>query len=212
MELLLLRHAETAGNLLKRYIGRTDEPLCDQGRARAKAFVRETKLPLVERVHVSPLLRARQTAELLFPQTELAVVEDLREMDFGVFEGRSAEDMAADAEYRAWVDQHCEPSCPQGESREEFDARTQNALHSLIELVLQTKEHYLVVVAHGGSLASVMGRWARPLRPYYQWFVPNCSGYYIRFEKNSWRRDGVFTDWTPLFSQEEPLENALDSL
>jgi alpha-ribazole phosphatase len=200
MELFLLRHGETSGNLLKRYNGRTDEPLCEQGRVRAQNLAQKVFLPLVEQVYVSPLARARQTAALIFPQVRQIVVDDLQEMDFGIFEGRSAADMAQDEEYRAWVEAQCEPACPQGESWPEFDLRTQNAFVRLVAEGLANQEECLVIVAHGGTCASIMGRWAYPRRAYYEWFVPNCGGYCVVLREDQWKRDGLFAEWTPFFS------------
>ena len=45
--------------------------------------------PNVARVYSSPLLRCRETAEILFPDTTLQTVDNLIEMDFGDFEGKS---------------------------------------------------------------------------------------------------------------------------
>lgn len=103
----LIRHGLTEGNRLRRYIGRTDEPLCAAGRAALSA----APLKGIETVYVSPLLRARETAAILFPHARQIVVDDLREMDFGAFENRSADDMKNDAAYRAWVDGLCEGDC-----------------------------------------------------------------------------------------------------
>ena len=93
----LIRHGLTEGNRLRRYIGRTDEPLCAAGRAALSA----APLKGIETVYVSPLLRARETAAILFPHARQIVVDGLREMDFGAFENRSADDMKNDAAYRA---------------------------------------------------------------------------------------------------------------
>ena len=51
----LIRHGLTEGNRLRRYIGRTDEPLCAAGRAALST----APLKGIETVYVSPLLRAR---------------------------------------------------------------------------------------------------------------------------------------------------------
>lgn len=63
IELLFIRHGATAGNLRRCYIGRTDEPLCEAGIAQVKAL--QKRGLSVDRLFVSPMLRTRQTAELL---------------------------------------------------------------------------------------------------------------------------------------------------
>ena len=76
IELLFIRHGATEGNLRRRYIGRTDEPLCEAGIAQVKAL--QKRGLSVDRLFVSPLLRTRQTAELLFPQMPRRTLAALR--------------------------------------------------------------------------------------------------------------------------------------
>ena len=75
MTVYLIRHGQTQGNLERRYTGSTDQPLCPQGRAALAG----RRLPAVERVYASPLLRCRETAALVYPGTACEIVEDLRE-------------------------------------------------------------------------------------------------------------------------------------
>lgn len=89
--ILLIRHGATAGNLEKRYIGRTDEPLCALGESQAIALA--PSLPQCDTVFSSPLLRCRQTAGILFPERKINIIQDLRECDFGLFEGKNADEM-----------------------------------------------------------------------------------------------------------------------
>ena len=109
MKVWLIRHGMTRLGEEKRYQGALDEGLSAQGRA---ALKRAAFTP--SRVYVSPLLRARETAGLLFPASEQIVVPDLREMDFGVFEGRGWWEMEQDEDYCAWVDGGCTGRCPGG--------------------------------------------------------------------------------------------------
>ena len=105
MNVLLMRHGKTAGNLLRRYIGRTDEPLCPEG---VEHVIATGTDPTVKRVYVSPMRRAVETATIKFPNAQQIVINDLREMDFGDFEGLSADDMVENAAYRAWVESECQ--------------------------------------------------------------------------------------------------------
>ena len=62
MTVYLIRHGQTQGNLERRYIGSTDQPLCPQGREALEG----REMPSVDGLYVSPLLRCRQTAAILF--------------------------------------------------------------------------------------------------------------------------------------------------
>ena len=77
----LIRHGLTQGNLEGKYIGSTDLPLCPQGMAQLEGLLQEGEYPPVDRVYTSPLLRARQTAELLFPDRMLVEEPGLRELE-----------------------------------------------------------------------------------------------------------------------------------
>ena len=91
MRVELIRHGETLWQGTGRYQGQTDVPLSEQGR---QALSPASFSP--EKVYITALQRTRQTAERLFPQARLVVVEDLGEMNFGRFEGRSAAEMEED--------------------------------------------------------------------------------------------------------------------
>lgn len=192
MQVILIRHGMTAGNALRRYIGRTDEPLSPEGIEQAKGIGPDVS---IERVYVTPLRRTGQTAAILFPGAAQTVVEELREMDFGDFENRSADEMENDPAYRGWVDGFCLAPCPNGESRDEFSRRVCRAFARIVS----GGEEKCVFLVHGGTIMSIMERFARPERDYYAWGVKNCRGYVCRLEPD---RDGlpVLTDirnWEP---------------
>ena len=67
-KLHLIRHGITAGNLQGLYIGSgTDIPLCDEGRAQLADLKERFEYPQVDTVFSSPLMRAVETANILFP-------------------------------------------------------------------------------------------------------------------------------------------------
>lgn len=174
MKILLLRHGATAGNQKKSYIGKTDEPLSPLGIWQAQAAGTMAGLPFV---CVSPLLRARQTAGLMFPEAEQIVLEDLREMDFGIFEGRNAEEMKEDGAYRSWVESGCLAPCPGGESRQEFSRRVQRCFGEVVCSHLAQGTDCLVFVVHGGVIMAVLERFSRPAMDYYDGYADNCQGF-----------------------------------
>lgn len=180
MHIRLIRHGTTAGNAERRYVGKTDEPLCPAGREAAE---RKEKDFALDRVYVSPLKRARETAAILFPNAEQIVVNDLREMDFGAFEGRTGDEMKNDPVYRAWVEDRCTGACPGGESQEMFHARVGRAFTETV----RTLETDATFVVHGGVIMSVLWQFAEPKKDFYDWITPNLSGY----EADSAEKDGA---------------------
>ena len=172
----------TEGNREHRYVGKTDEPLCEEGVQQAQAVAKHLE---VETVYVSPLKRACQTAQILFPNAKQIVVDGLREMDFGNFEGRNYIELQDSAEYRAWVDGMCETACPNGEDKASFTQRTVSAGIDLLQKASRRGEQQVVIVAHGGTVMALFHELcADDDRGYFEWSVKNCEGRSakVRFE------------------------------
>jgi 2,3-bisphosphoglycerate-dependent phosphoglycerate mutase len=91
----ILRHAATAWNEQGRLQGMTDTPLSSAGSAAARSWRLPTPADGWRRMS-SPLCRARQTAELVRPAAAIAVDSRLREMSFGLWEGRTLAELRAE--------------------------------------------------------------------------------------------------------------------
>ena len=170
MELLLIRHAPTPGNLEKRYIGRTDEPIMQPLPVPIPSY------PQVERVYISPMLRCRQTAQLLFGGCKPLILEDLRECDFGAFEGKKYAQLCGDSRYRAWIAGELDAP-PGGESAAAFRSRCCAAFGHAVRLCIRDKIARAAFVAHGGTLMAILERYAnaREAQSFYAWqAAPLC--------------------------------------
>ena len=179
----LIRHGMTRLGEERRYQGRLDPPLSEGGRADLLENVRE-----VRHLYVSPAVRAKQTAEILFPGAQMTVVPGLAEIDFGDFEGRTADEMQNDAAYRAWVDSGCETRCPGGEIKEEFTERAASAFESVMKEAAVRGEEEIVIVAHGGTMMAILSRFGRPERPYFSWGRPCGCGYRLKVREEEGHR------------------------
>lgn len=162
MKVLLIRHGLTPLGEAGKYQGSLDDGLSETG---LRQLRRAARTP--ERVYVSPARRARETASVLFPDAEQIAVSDLREMDFGAFEGRSFREMENDPAYRAWVDGGCEGRCPGGEDRAAFSGRVCRALLEILDR--EAEAGAVVIVAHGGTQMAALERWGTPPRDYWRW-------------------------------------------
>jgi probable phosphoglycerate mutase len=133
MRILLARHGETQWNVEGRCQGQGfDIPLSDAGRAQARSLgARIEGLPL-RRAVASPLLRARQTAELaLGERAGLLTFDDrLMEISHGLWEGRLPGEIRAGFPelHRAWRETPDLVQLPEGEGLREVDARAWSAL------------------------------------------------------------------------------------
>jgi alpha-ribazole phosphatase len=212
MEVELIRHGMTASNMAGRYIGRTDEPLSTEGIA---AIRKNGEFPDISRVYVSSMRRARETAALLFPCADLIICDDLREMDFGDFEGKSAQEMECDAAYRTWVDAGCLNACPNGEGISDFSGRVISAFDRIVreEIRRINSENKaaegnpvparqntrgndrLIIVAHGGTIMAVMQAFAWPRRTFYDWHIGNGNGWRAQMDETCWDRKPALTGY-----------------
>lgn len=166
--LYFIRHGATAGNLERRYIGRTDEPLCPAGYAQLEALKGRIAADLL---FVSPMRRTRQTAEFLFPGQPFTVVEDFRETDFGRFEGKTGDELWADPDYRAWVNGGCAGNIPSGEPSAAFKVRCSSAFACALETLPAGANAAFVV--HGGVIMAVLEEFAQPKGNFYDYHVNN---------------------------------------
>lgn len=181
MELLLVRHSITPGNLLKQYIGSTDQPLAPEGIELARNI--KTHMPEIDGLWVSPMIRCRQTADILFPGQKQNIVDDLRECDFGAFECRTWEQLKDDPLYRRWVDGE-DVTPPGGESMRQCQRRTCQAICDVVRQARQLGVNRAGVVAHGGTLMAVMYSFGEPARDFYRWQVKNCGGFLTSVKEN----------------------------
>ncbi len=132
--LYLVRHGVTQGNLDGIYMGSgTDQPLCAQGAAQLRALAARFPYPKAETVFSSPMRRAVETVELLFPDAkDKIILADLRENAFGEFEGRKVTELVQDAHFKQWMDpaQHYTPEG--GEPAAEFHKRCSDVLRGRV--------------------------------------------------------------------------------
>ena len=184
MELWLIRHGMTCGNREKRYIGRTDEGLSPEGKERLRSF----SYPRPELLFSSPMVRCLETAEILFPGMNACLIDELREMDFGIFENRSVRELSRDPVYRAWVDSWCEDPIPEGERKQEFQQRILRGFRAVVEKSLAAGASRVAVVSHGGTLMSVLDAYAVDNRGYYRWSLDNGCGYHAEMDIKRWKR------------------------
>lgn len=152
----LVRHGATAANLSGRRLGSLDEALAPEGLRQAQALAgRITHLGIGE-VWTSPLMRARQTAEVLAEALDapLRVEEDLREMALGPWEGLTEEEAAAayPRHHRIWK---CDPARLDLEGHERLED-VQRRVVAAIERIIGQCDRALCVT----HLAAIRLAWA----------------------------------------------------
>ena len=106
VELYLMRHGETAWSLSGAHTSRTDSPLTDKGRERARKLGEYLKGTHFDKVFVSPMQRARETCEIAGFAAQAVVDQGLREWDYGDAEGKTTQqlrDQYNDPDWNVWT-------------------------------------------------------------------------------------------------------------
>lgn len=139
----LIRHAPTAGNKAKQYIGWTDEP--------ALPFQPLPDLT-IENVWGSDLLRCRQTAAAIFPNATYHADSGFRECHFGLWEKKTYAELETDLHYRNWIAEPWQVTPPKGESLLDLSHRVERAVKAL------PQGQEFIIVTHGGPIRYLMAR------------------------------------------------------
>lgn len=176
MKIYLIRHSMTKGNLEKRYIGTTDEPLCEEGVRLLKNRCKNQSYPQADRIVVSPMERCIQSAALIYPKRQMTVIKELSECDFGRFENKNYEELKEDPEYQKWIDSGGLLPFPGGESREEFLKRSLEGFEKALSMCKETDQTVGFII-HGGTIMSIMEKYAIPKGSYYDFQIGNGEGY-----------------------------------
>ena len=152
MEIFLVRHGQTEWSANGRHTSRTDLPLTEEGRTRARALGAELDGHKFALVLCSPLLRARETCELAGFGDVAVITGDLREWDYGEYEGLTTPQIREENPgWNLWRD-----GCPEGERPEDVAARADRALEQL-----RNADGDTAAFAHGHILRVSTARWLR---------------------------------------------------
>jgi probable phosphoglycerate mutase len=150
MEITIVRHGETEWSLAGRHTGNTDLPLTEAGRERAAALAPQFAGRSFALVLTSPLLRARQTCELAGFGGRAEICEDLREWDYGDYEGLTTPQIREhNPDWNMWRD-----GCPGGEKPAAVGGRADRALARL-----RSADGDALAFAHGHILRVLGARW-----------------------------------------------------
>ena len=184
----LIRHGKTSGNEERKYIGRrTDEPLSESGRRDVMQKAEGLRKQIYEaapekterkiRICTSPMKRAIETADILL-NGKKQMISGLTELDFGRFEGKSADELSDDPAFRQWIDTGRIETFPGGESLGGF---TERIYGGFIQALGNSDENeVIVIVCHGGNIMAILSRLTG--KDFYDFWVDNLGGYCLELE------------------------------
>jgi broad specificity phosphatase PhoE len=149
-EIVIVRHGETEWSAAGKHTSSTDLSLIAEGRKRATQLRDELAGREFALVLCSPLRRARETCELAGLADRAVITEDLREWNYGEYEGRTTPEIRTERpDWWLWRD-----GCPGGESPPEVSARADRVLETL-----KAADGDAIAFAHGHILRVLAARW-----------------------------------------------------
>ena len=177
--LYIIRHGKTDWNVLHKLQGRTDIPLNDEGRRMAETAREEYRNIHFDICFCSPLIRARETAEILLRDRNIPILADdrLMEMSFGSYEGTENSFQIPDCPINQLFyapDQYTAP--PGGaESLDDLFARTGDFLRERVDPLLAEGKDVLIV-GHGAMNSSIVCQVRRlPRAQFWSAGIENCK-------------------------------------
>ena len=152
--LVLVRHGESDANSKERLVGSGDPALSAEGREQMQRARMRLMGQVIDLVVASPARRAWQSVQVLTGGARARLEADLREIDFGRWEGRTLEELesADPVAFRQWRDGAPEFEYPNGELRASFRARVARGL----ERLLGSPATSALVVSHKGVIRAIV--------------------------------------------------------
>ena len=176
--LYLARHGQSMSNAVRRFQGAQDVPLSDLGRRQAHALSAGLRRRRVTHVYASPLVRARHTAEVVAAEQRvpLTLVDDLRELCLGDWEGRTVEEIRAQPgdPYAGWIRDPVRACPPGGEPLATVQERVVRAMADIARA--HPDDEDVLAVCHGGVISAYLAHClGLPLSAIWRLSVANCS-------------------------------------
>jgi broad specificity phosphatase PhoE len=174
--LYLIRHGETTWSLSGQHTGGTDIPLTERGEQDARALGERLRAVKFDRVFTSPRERARQTCELAGLGFSAEVESDLKEWDYGDYEGkRSADIRVARPDWNLFRD-----GCPHGEAPSQVSERADRVIARFHAL-----DGNIALFTHGHFGRVLGARWiGLPLTHAQQLLLDTASISVLGYEHN----------------------------
>ena len=191
LKIHLIRHGSTDANILGQYIGwRTDMPISPEGLTQLKYLKENFEYPDIECLYSSPLLRCRQTASVLYPGVGMVLADDLKEYDFGVFEGKTAGELENDPDFTAWASGQLS-SPPDGEDNSDFIKRICLAFNQIVLDMTKNGRSGAAVIMHGGAIMMLLAACAVPRKKPVEWTCEPGTGYSLLVTPSLYFKSGV---------------------
>lgn len=211
-----IRHALTQANIDHRFVGVTDIPALPEGLEKIKEYKDSGMYPKVSHVYMSPLLRCRQTAAVIYGDTPSEIVDGLHEMDFGDLEDKTpaeAKELPSFPEYeKAIKSRDPKAKIPGGESMDDVLRRVSSSIDYIIEDMMTHQITSAAVVTHGGVISAAMSAWGLPKQDLLYWMADNGCGFTTLVQSDIWHNNHNFEVYEKIAPDHEKTMSEEDYL
>ena len=190
--LFLTRHGLTQGNLDGKYIGQTDLSLCPEGARTIRELVGAEIYPEVGKVYSSPLARCLETVEIIYPEHKLMIVDEIGEMNFGEFEGKTQAQLQNLREYTEWLRGGPDARPPKGERFEEFSLRCIEGLDTIFNDMMRREVTRAACITHGGVITNLLAGFGLPKGKPADFMCGPGEGFEIILSTFLWQKGPAF--------------------
>lgn len=186
MEVYLVRHGESTANVEGIFSGHMDVELTKGGEDQADAISESLSHIEFDAVYSSDLKRALKTAELATKgRFEIVTSRGLREMSFGIFEGKSLQDLEAEGteEFLIWSKDYVNNIVPGGESIVTSGERVVEYYKDIIHNSLKKGYERIIIFAHLGPIKAILANEiSGDLKKHFKYKVENCGINIIEYD------------------------------
>ncbi|MPW26929.1 histidine phosphatase family protein [Alkalibaculum sp. M08DMB] len=155
MKFTLVRHVETTGNYENRFAGVTETLYTQKGKEQFIKLTNALKEYKVDNIYSSPISRALNIANKIgeYTNTEVKVIDVLSEMNFGIFENLTFEEVVRDhnEHWLGWESDYLNYQIPEGDSLKLFHQRISDFLDTI-----KNEDGTCMIVCHGGTIQSIV--------------------------------------------------------
>ncbi len=189
MEWIFIRHGETEDNIEKVFAGWTDSKLTEKGERQVKAVAKKLQQELDKSKEIalysSPLHRTKVLAQEIEKRinkdrntsmVQSRYMEDLKEVNFGIFEGLSQQEIENryPREWKLLMENYGNYSIPEGETLEHFHKRIVKTLDKIKDE--GNEEDIRLIITHGGGIQSALVHFLDlPMESRWHFSIPNTG-------------------------------------
>ena len=179
----LIRHGETDFNKKRFIYGKADVSINETGKEQASKIHQLLKGRAISRIYTSQLKRTLETAAIIFPDQIPTAYKALNERDFGLWEGRTANEIqvAFPLVWEEWLESPFDVTPSKAEPFQKFKDRVQ----SIVEEIRETEDDEIAIVGHLGVLRLIYQFLVDPEADFWSIDIPQGTVLLLE-DKDSW--------------------------